>query len=126
MIKKSIYFVLATLLLVSCYTGDEVPRDIIQPTEMKGILWDMMSAQAWASEAARKDSSTNLAAEMKVLSKKVFEIHKVDSLRFNKSYNWYIKHPVVLKPIFDSMYTQKQRGRDLEERSKVHPLKKIF
>ena len=80
---------------------------------MKKVLWDVMSAQVWAGETARKDSLVNLATETKVLTDKVFQMHRIDSAKFNKSYNWYLKHPVILKPIFDSLYLQKQRTKNL-------------
>lgn len=108
MIKIIIYFIFS-ILLSACYSSDELPSDIIKPDEMKNILWDVMSAQTLASELSRTDSSVNQAAETKALSQKVFNIHHTDSATFNKSYNWYVKHPDILKRIFDSLYAQKQR-----------------
>jgi hypothetical protein len=119
MIKNTVYLFFA-LFLVSCYSDNKVPSELIQPDEMKNVLWDVMSAQTWANEIVKKDSSANMTAEMKVLSQKVFEIHKIDSARFSKSYNWYIKHPLVLKPIFDSMYAQKQRADTLMLKGKPY------
>lgn len=125
MIRKSLYLVLA-ILLVSCYSENEVPKEMIQPSEMKSVLWDVMSAQTLANELVLKDSSLTITAEMKVLSQKVFEIHRIDSALFNKSYNWYIRHPLVLKPIFDSMYVQRQRADSLRMNKNHHPLKKAI
>jgi hypothetical protein len=97
-----------------------VPSDVIQPKEMKSILWDVMRAQTMANEIARKDSSIDVAAETKNLSQKVFKIHQTDSASFNKSYNWYVKHPDALKLIFDSLYVQKQRENDTNIKRKNH------
>lgn len=118
MIKNFIYFIFS-IFLFSCYTGDKAPGDVIQPKEMKNILWDVMRAQSLAGEIARRDSSVNLAIETKVLSTKVFDIHKTDSAHFIKSYNWYLKHPVALKIIFDSLYEQKQRDGRLHIKDKI-------
>lgn len=106
--KILIYFILS-LFLCSCYTADKPPADVIKTDEMKNILWDVMSAQALASELSLKDSSVNQAVQTKILSRQVFDIHHTDSATFNKSYNWYVKHPDILKLIFDSLYAQKQR-----------------
>ncbi len=58
-----------------------------------------------------------------ILAKKVFEIHKTDSVHFNESYNWYVKHPLRLKLIFDSLYAQKQRLNSFDLRSGTkHPM----
>jgi hypothetical protein len=113
------------VVLISCNSEDKIPAEIIQPKEMKSILWDVMRAQTLASEIARKDSSVNAAVETKILSKKAFQIHKTDSATFNTSYNWYLKHPNVLKVIFDSLYVQKERENSLiiKKKNEQHPLK---
>ena len=94
---------------------------------MKSILWDVMRAQTLAQEISIKDSTMDVAIETKILSQKVFEIHKTDSMHFVQSYNWYVKHPETLKLIFDSLYAQKQRKSELElqrkEKVEGHPLK---
>lgn len=108
MMKYFIY-VIFSMTLFSCYSKDKVPSDIIKPEEMKGIMWDVMRSQALANELALKDSTIDKAIKTKLLVQKVFEIHKTDSVHFNESYNWYIKHPLKLKPIFDSLYAQKQK-----------------
>ena len=91
---------------------------------MQSILWDVMRAQTLANQIAIKDSSVNAAVETKSFSQKIFQIHKTDSLNFNKSYNWYVKHPDALKLIFDSLYAQKERENTLrlKEKNRPHPL----
>lgn len=107
--KNELRYLLITLFFSSCYPSQKPPREIIQPLEMQNILWDVFGAQALASEQAMHDSTINQAAQTKTLSAQVFKLHHTDSAQFNKSYNWYVKHPVLLKKIFDSLYTQKQR-----------------
>ena len=85
---------------------------------MKSILWDVMRAQSLSREIALKDSTVDLAIKTKSLTQNVFEIHKTDSAQFNKSYNWYVKHPSDLKLIFDSLYVQKERKNNLPLRMK--------
>ena len=109
---KACFYLFILLTLVSCYSVDKRPPSIIKPNEMQSILWDVMRAQTLAGETALKDSSLDVAVETKMLSKKVFQIHKTDSANFSKSYNWYLKHPDRLKLIFDSLYSQKQREKD--------------
>ena len=86
---------------------------------MKSILWDVMRAQSLARELSLKDSTIDIANETKLLSQKIFEIHKTDSALFNKSYNWYVKHPDDLKLIFDSLYAQKERENSLQLKGKL-------
>lgn len=115
---KSTFFLILLSMLLSCGKNNKPPSSLIQPKEMQSILWDVMRAETLASEIARKDSAIDVAIETKSLSQKVFNIHKTDSATFNKSYNWYVKHPDVLKIIFDSLYIQKERENNLHLRKK--------
>lgn len=81
---------------------------------MQSILWDVMRSQTLANEMSFRDSTMNIAIQTKELTKKTFEIHKTDSAHFNESYNWYVRHPLKLKVIFDSLYAQKQRENILQ------------
>lgn len=123
MIKLFIFFIFSAII-ISCNSGNKTPSNIIQPKEMQSILWDVMRAQTLANQIAIKDSSVNAAVETKSLSQKIFQIHKTDSSHFNKSYNWYVKHPDALKLIFDSLYAQKERENTLrlKEKNGPHPL----
>lgn len=125
MSKHFIYCALF-LFLFSCSGKDEVPSDVIQPKNMKSILWDVMSAQSLAIVLQRQDSAIKTIPETEVLTQRVFEIHKMTVGEFNKSYNWYIKHPEALALIFDSLYTQKQRDNmlEMERRNLPDSLKK--
>lgn len=118
---KKIFYLIFLMMFFSCGKSKIPPSTVIQPKEMQSILWDVMRAETLASEMGRKDSSVDVAIETKALSQKVFVIHKTDSASFNKSYNWYVKHPDVLKIIFDSLYIQKERENNLESRKKHMP-----
>jgi hypothetical protein len=107
-------FIFFAIFIFSCSSKDKAPSDIIQPEAMKNILWDVMSAQFMAQEISRKDSLVNAMTQTKALTQKVFDIHKITAADFDKSYDWYIRHPEIMKRIFDSLYTQKQRDHDLE------------
>lgn len=115
---KKLFICLFTVFIFSCNSADKVPANIIKPKEMKSILWDVIRAQTLAQETSLKDSTLDVAVETKILSQKVFEIHKTDSTQFAQSYNWYVRHPESLKLIFDSLYAQKQRKNELELRKK--------
>jgi len=118
---KNLIFIIFFFGIVSCTGDNQAPSDLIQPQEMSNILWDIMRSQTLAYETARKDSSVNEAVETKALSQKIFAIYKIDSAYFNKSYNWYVQHPAILKTIFDSMYVQKERENNLNLERKNMP-----
>lgn len=120
---KNIFFVIASCFFVSCLAKNKVPSEIVQPDDMKKILWDVIKAQSLSTEIARKDSNVNEIAENKILTKRVFEIHKISEATFNQSYAWYTNHPDIMKIVFDSLNAQNQRESQLEMKEKHSPLK---
>lgn len=118
--KKIIVYLACMLLILSCGKDNKPPSPLIQPAQMKGILWDMITAQSLAAEMASKDSVIDVAIQTKKLSKEVFIIHHIDSATFNKSYNWYVQHPDILKTLFDSLSVQKERETHETFRNKIH------
>ncbi|MEO8567502.1 MAG: DUF4296 domain-containing protein [Ginsengibacter sp.] len=121
---KLFFFIILISFLFSCADKNKPPSGIIPPKEMSEIMWDVIRAQTLANEIARKDSSINVESQTEVLTKKVFEIHRTTSFSFDKSYEWYTSHPDVLRLMFDSLYTQKQRANDLQKRDEYNHVKK--
>ena len=120
---KNIFFLIVLSLFISCLGKNKVPSEIIKQDEMKKILWDVIRAQALSTAIARRDSTVNEVAETKVLTQKVFEIHKITSTAFNQSYTWYTNHPDMMRTIFDSLNAQNQRESQLDMKEENHPLK---
>ena len=87
---------------------------------MSAILWDIIRAQVMANEVSRNDSSINAVARTKSLTQKVFEIHKITSSSFEKSYEWYSGHPDILRLMFDSLYSQKQRENESQMKDRYN------
>ena len=123
---KILPLLILTCILVSCADKNKAPSGIIPTKEMSGIMWDVIKAQALANEIARKDSSINIEAQTKALTQKVFEIHHITSSSFDKSYDWYSGHPDILRLMFDSLYTQKQRANDENMKQKYNHFRKDY
>lgn len=109
------------LIILSSCSSKKVPADIIQPAEMKALMWDVMRADALAKQYVKSDSLLNDSTQTKKLTEKVFELHRIKAEDFNKSYAWYIKNPETMKVIFDSLYVQKQRSIH-EVQASEHPI----
>ena len=121
---KIFFLFIPICMLFSCSDKNKTPSGIILPKEMPGIMWDVIRAQALANEVARKDSSINVESQTKALTQKVFEIHHITSSSFDKSYDWYSAHPDILRLMFDSLYTQKQRENDENMKEKYNHSRK--
>ena len=96
-------------ILVACSAKENAPSNVLSGSEMKSVLWDVMRAQFLAQYNAKQDSTINLSAETRTLTEKVFEIHKITSKKFDRSYDWYTAHPDQMLVMLDSIYKQKQR-----------------
>ena len=115
MMKHFLFYVFCLATLFSCSPKDKVPKSVIQPEKMGDVVWDVIRMQFLAEEKAASDTSVNQEEELKNLTEKVFEIHKISAKKFDDSYNWYVKHPTLLKRIFDSMQVQKQEAHNVKE-----------
>ena len=107
--KQLIVLLFCIFTLFACSSKDAVPKSIIPTQRMGDVLWDVMRVQFLSEEVAASDSTVNKEDELKILTEKVFKIHKTTSEKFDKSYDWYLKHPELLNRIFDTMQVQKQR-----------------
>lgn len=109
---KAISFLVLSFVAFSCSDEIQIPHNVISSEKMSAIMWDMMRAQALAAEVARKDSSMTADAHREMFTKKVFQVHRVTADDFDKSYNWYMEHPKMMKEMFDSLYSHKQKENE--------------
>ncbi|MEO8109191.1 MAG: DUF4296 domain-containing protein [Ginsengibacter sp.] len=121
---RTVLFFFVICLLISCSDKNKIPSEIIGINQMTKIMWDVLRAQALATEISRRDSATNVVAETKALTQKALDIHKTSIIEYNRSYNWYSKHPDIMQIIFDSLYNQKQRPDDFNHGQHHEPFKK--
>lgn len=106
---KTIVKILFIICFVGCTGRNKVPSEFVQPAAMQAILMDVLIIDAYNSAkdyANRPFSITdvNSKAVQKILSN-----HKVSVTHFKKSYEYYLAHPDVLRPIADSMVAQANR-----------------
>lgn len=71
---------------------------------MQDVMWDMGRADQLLNDILLKnDSSLNRDTESIKLYKEVFRIHNITKEKFQQSFSFYQKHPVLLKIILDSI-----------------------
>jgi Domain of unknown function (DUF4296) len=100
---RKIVFGITLLFFVSCSGKTSVPADMVQPAKMQHILMDILIADAVNSQQASVDTSKKL---IDVNSKSVIQVLKNHNLTvkdFLRSYDFYLSHPDVLKPVADSL-----------------------
>lgn len=74
------------------------------PSQMQAVLWDMMRAdQFLADYVLNKDTSFKKDEKRFNMYHQVFAIHKIDKEIYQRSLNYYLDHPDLLKVILDSI-----------------------
>jgi hypothetical protein len=97
-------YLLIIVILAACSGKDTIPSDVLPPTKMKGVLWDMISAgEYYSSYLTRLDSAMNEDSARLATYSRVFGIHNIDKATFDRSYAWYKDHPAQMAVILDSL-----------------------
>ena len=116
---------LAFVFTTSCNDNSYIPSDVIKPPQMQGILWDIIRGDILAQEIVKSDSTRNIKNESFANTQKVSFIHHINRDKFEKSMDFYTKHPELLKTIFDSISAMKTRNRffkiEKSRTGKIHP-----
>ena len=113
---KLFFLSLLSLFLSSCKQND---KDILSSDKMENILWELTQADIFTQDFILKDSSKNLAVENLKLQQKIFAKYKTDKKIFYRSYEYYIKHDELLKPLLDSMVVKNGRIRETIRLKKI-------
>lgn len=117
--KKIIVFLLL-ILLISCSSADEMPKEVLPVSKMQPVIWDMSLADNLASEkyTLNRDSQRRMATG---LYQKIFRLHNINKAAFYKSYAYYEAHPVILQTLFDSVstYGMRQKAKAYQTNLKI-------
>lgn len=111
---KKFCWVLAVITgFYSCGGNNDVPGDIIPPKKMQLVLTDILIADAVNNLRVSKDTGFKVTDHNKAAMLQIFKNHKIAKEEFQKSYEFYLSHPDLLKPIADSISATS--GRMLNE-----------
>ena len=98
-----------SFFLLSCKQNNQ---SILSPDNMEKILWELTQADVFTQDFIIKDSSINLEKENLKIQLKIFSKNNTDRKSFYKSYDYYLKHEELLKPLLDSIVVRNGRIRD--------------
>jgi len=106
---KRVFVVALLFFISSCNNSNYVPKDIIKPAQMQNIFWDMIRGEILAREMIKKDSTLNMKSAGLTITEKIFAIYNIDRIKFERSLDFYEKHPALMKVIFDSLHAVQTR-----------------
>lgn len=110
---KLFYATLILFLLVGCDKEQEVPEGIIPPSRMTGILIDIYVSEAKVS--AVRVSRDSAASLFKVFEQKIFEKHGVDSVTYQKSYEYYLNNLEKMEEVYGAVIDSLSLKERLED-----------
>ena len=113
------YIVLVAFIgsIIGCNSKEQIPKNIIPPTKMTYVLWDVMKADELANYYRIKDSTWSGIGKHEQLYKTVYQVHHITKEDFRRSMDYYDGHPDLLKPILDSIqkYNDKSMKRNYSD-----------
>ena len=113
---RSLRILFITVCILSCKSS--VPKDVLPPKKMQGVLWDVMQADEMAEYYSAKDSTFLGLSKHVDYYQKIFTIHKISKQDFTRSLNYYEEHPAALKIILDSLQKSSERLRKTDSLNK--------
>ena len=106
---RTILYLIFITFLFGCKQND---KGIISADKMEKIMWDLTQADIFTADFISKDSTKDLIKENLKLQLKIFSKNKTDRKSFYKSYDYYLQHEELLKPLLDSMVVRNGRIRE--------------
>ncbi len=120
---RILFYLILPLILSACINKNDVPQNIINPPKIQKVMMDMLLADAVNSELSSRDSSFKISAQNKYRFEQIFKNYQISKDQFYKSYNYYLSHPDIFKPITDSIASISERIRTTELRVDTHQAK---
>lgn len=96
--KKILFPGMVFFLLFGCKSP--VPKDIIQPDDMRKILYDIHIADGYVNTIPMPDSAKKVAASF---YKGIYKKYGIDSAAYSKSMNFYYTHPDLMSSMYDKI-----------------------
>jgi len=95
------------VLAFGCKPG--IPKDIIQPTEMENILFDIHVIDGYVASIPTPDSAKKVSAP---IYKGIFKKYGIDSALHAKSMAYYYSRPDLLSKMYDRISTKLNKSRE--------------
>ena len=105
--------IITILFFAGCKNKNAVPGNILPQSKMQAVIWDMMRADQFLTDyVLNKDTALKKQTESIKLYQQILAINKVSKEEFERSFNYYKSHPLLLKVIINSC---KRYSPDFEE-----------
>lgn len=94
-------------LLLACGSKNKLPAGVLPAEKMEDVMWDVLRTDQFLTDFVFiKDSSLNKDAVSIGYYQRIFREHAITREEFQKSFEYYQKHPSLLKAVMDSIATR--------------------
>ncbi|HEV7380990.1 MAG TPA: DUF4296 domain-containing protein, partial [Dyadobacter sp.] len=98
----SLVFILGLLAVAGCSDNSKPPEDVLSQEEMAAILTDIHIAEARITKLQLRSSDSSLMV-FDTLKKQIWNKHKVDTLAYRISYDYYMTNPRQMSGIYEKV-----------------------
>ncbi|WP_339608056.1 DUF4296 domain-containing protein [uncultured Roseivirga sp.] len=108
---KKLFLLAVSCLFFTCGSNEEVPEGLLTKEEMVKVMIDIRVAEGQVTHLLLPQDSAEKV--FKVLEKRIFEKHSIDTVAYKSSYQYYLLNPELGGEIFsnvlDSLNIMKER-----------------
>ncbi len=98
--------IIGLLVLASCKSKDELPKDVLPEPAFRAVYWDLIRSGQYLNAFVINRDTSLAASENFRFNQRIFELHKITRQQFETSYKYYREHPVLMKRVLDSLAKQ--------------------
>jgi hypothetical protein len=120
LMKKCIFLGFLLMAIYGCKSP--IPKDIIQPTEMGKILYDIHLVDSYISTMPSQDTAKKVAA---AYYKGIYKKFGTDSVAYNKSMDFYYAHPEIMEELYKGIQAQIQKTKTAIEKKQEAELQLV-
>lgn len=116
---------LLLLTLLSCGRSTAVPEDVLPVAKMTAVLWDVMLADALATQRYPVDTTKRFDTSV-ILYAQIAKAHGTTQIELQKSLRFYESRPDLLQPILDSLQKHGSIPAQANKKDTTKTIKKIL
>ncbi len=103
--------IIGVLFLWSCVNKNKQSNTFLPIQTMQKTVWQLMQVDEYLSRQIQTDTSFKLNKEKATYYQRVFNLNKVDRIRFYATMNYLEKHPDEYKILMDSVEALSKREK---------------
>ncbi len=107
------------LLMIAISCRQDASKKIIEPEQMKVVIWDMLNADSWHEQLKLRDTLVKYTNENFKFYNQIFAAHNITKEQFYNSYKYYQTNPLKMQALLDSATAYGERIKNAPVKPKL-------